>query len=168
MFSNGSHSYQRGVRLHQTRAKLTVINSAWQVNTELRPLQLSEVNELIAKGQTAKTSKKLWEAYEVAAENHGIEFFKDMLSNHFEAAREEERKFAEAEAKRLEEEEAAANAPETPAPKSAKKGKRKSTTVAADDDLEMPDVDDETEGKKTKSAKGKKRKAPDTEGEEKV
>lgn len=142
--------------------------SAWQVNTDLRPLDISEVNEILAKGQTGKVTKKLWQAYEVCAENHDLEYFKNMLKSHYETTRDEERRIAEEEAKRKEAEEAAAAEAEHPAPKSSKKekGKRKSTT-AADKDVDMADAEDDNEGKKAKGSSKKKRKAQET-GDEKV
>lgn len=95
-------------------------------------------------------SKALIAAHKVAAENHGLQHFKDMLLAHSEALAADEEAARERDAAK----EAAKTA------KKEKKPKRKSE--AADDDVEMEDVDDDT--KKSK----KRKKAVESDDEQKV
>lgn len=84
-------------------------------------------------------SKSLVAAHKVAAENHDLQYFKEMLLAHSEAMAAEEEAQAEREAAK----EAAKIA------KKDKKAKRKSDV--ADEDVEMEDVDND--GKKSKKRK---------------
>jgi len=96
-------------------------------------------------------SKSLIAAHKVAAENHDLQYFKDMLLAHSEAMAAD----AEAQAERDAAKEAAKAA------KKEKKPKRKSEV--ADDDVEMEDVEDDS-SKKSK----KRKKAVESDDEEKV
>ncbi|QDS72921.1 hypothetical protein FKW77_007990 [Venturia effusa] len=122
---------------------------AWQVNTELKPLDMDELKEIVANRSPGdkKFSKDLWGAYEVAAEEHDLAFFKGMLVEHEKniiQSREEEELKAHKKAEVAE-----------------KKAKRKSTgtTAAADaeGDVTMEDAASEDVPKKPK--KTPKRKA---------
>ncbi|KAL9036070.1 MAG: hypothetical protein Q9214_006298, partial [Letrouitia sp. 1 TL-2023] len=91
-------------------------------------------------------SKPLLAAYEKAAEQNGLDYFKDMLADHQKAVKEDLEAQAERDAKK------------------AHKSKRKSTDVTMEDAEDM-DVDDEAEGPKPKSKKRKKE--FDSDGDEK-
>lgn len=117
------------------------MRSAWIPNTDLTPLKPEECKDVPEKGK----AKSLYQAYQVAAENHDVQHFKDMLINHQKAMQEDqERKEARQAAKVARED---------------KKAKRKSMEVA-DDEM---DVDEEGE-EKPKSSK-KRKKAADSDGE---
>jgi len=90
----------------------------------------------------------LWEAYKVAAENHDLSYFKNMLREH------EERRL------QLEQEEA-----EREAKKAAKEAKKKSKEAAADDDVDMDDADEGGEGVKAPKSSKKRKKVVDSDGE---
>ncbi|KAF2403731.1 hypothetical protein EJ06DRAFT_290840 [Trichodelitschia bisporula] len=115
----------------------------WQVNTELSPLDMDTLKEIVSTdGHHAKKNRQLAEAYEVAAENHDLEYFKKMLRDHEERTREEREEKLKAEELKLE----------------AKPSKKKSGKVSSPEDVEMDDVSgdaDETEAK-PKSKKRKK------------
>jgi hypothetical protein len=84
-------------------------------------------------------SKSLIAAHKVAAENHNLEYFKEMLLAHTEAIAAEEQAQKERDAAKE-------------AAKAAKKDKKvKRKSEAADEDVDMEDVDDD-------SKKSKKRK----------
>lgn len=123
--------------------------SAWIPNTDLTPLDPETCKDVPEKGK----SKPLIAAYAIAAENHDLQYFKDMLADHQRAIEQElEEREAEAAAK------AAAKAE-----RDAKKKKRKSMDVGEEpDDFEMEDVDDEE--KKTKASK-KRKKDADTDAD---
>lgn len=91
-------------------------------------------------------SKSLLAAYEVAAENHDLQYFKNMLDDHAAALQ------AEIDAKEAREAEKAAK---------ADKKKRKSEVKADTDDVEM----DDAEPAPKKSSKKRKKEA-DSEDEE--
>lgn len=113
-------------------------HSAWIPNTDLTPLNTEECKDIQEKGK----AKSLYQAYQVAAENHDLQHFKDMLINHQKAMQEDqERKEARQAAK---------------VAKAEKKSKRKSTE--GEDEM---DLDEE---EKPKSAK-KRKKAVDSDGE---
>ncbi|KAL4913811.1 hypothetical protein BDW62DRAFT_156926 [Aspergillus aurantiobrunneus] len=117
---------------------------AWIPNTDLTPLNTATCKDVSEKGKT----KSLLAAYGVAAENHDLAHFKDMLADHQRAMQqEEEDREAKAAAK------AAAKAE-----KDAKKNKRKSMEIHDDVDMEGADEG----GKQPKSSKKRKK---DTEGE---
>jgi hypothetical protein len=130
------------------------LDSAWHVNTELKPLDMEELKDVVAKRDPSdkKFTKDLWGAYEVAAEEHDLDYFKGMLVEHEKnliQLREEE---AEKEQKRAEAAE--------------KKAKRKSTVAAdVEGDVTMEDAASEEAPKKSK--KTPKRKADkDVEADE--
>lgn len=109
------------------------MRSGWVSNKDLKDLDHSTVAEQYPKGK-----KDLVLAHQLAAENHDIEYYRDLLAQ-FQEEQLEKAKAVEAKAA------AAAVA------KSKKKGK-----VAADDDVEMEDFSDDAGAKKDK-----KRKNPD-------
>ncbi|KAL5337836.1 hypothetical protein BJX70DRAFT_224726 [Aspergillus crustosus] len=120
---------------------------AWIPNTDLAPLDPTTCKEVSEKGK----AKALVAAYHVAAENHDLAYFKDLLTDHQHAIeQEEEERDAQAAAK------AAAKAE-----KDAKKNKRKSMEIHDDVDME-----DAAESKQPKSSKKRKKEA-ETEGDEK-
>jgi hypothetical protein len=114
-------------------------------------LDIEEVKKQVEAGNTQKKKKALWEAYEVAAEEHDLQWFKDMLEGHEKALQ-------------VDAEEKAANA----AKKQEKKEKknRKSIAVEESEDVEMEDADDmgSTPAKKPKQSK-KRKKDVESEGE---
>ena len=123
--------------------------SAWIPNTELTPLSPEECKDVPEKGK----QKALKEAYEIAAEDHDLSYFKTMLGEHAKALREDEQLRAEKEA----EKEA----------KKARQAKRKSTaTVTNDEEADEMDIDEEGEPKP--KATKKRKKSLDSDGEEKV
>jgi DNA-binding protein H-NS len=109
---------------------------------------MAELKTIVENKEQGKKSKILWEAFVVAAEDHDLNFFKEMLVEH-ERRVIQERQEQEAAAQKQEEEEVA-----------PKKAKRKSG-VAATEDVEMEDA---TSDAPKKSKKSNKRKAP-KEGE---
>ena len=117
------------------------------VNTDLTPLNVAQCKEPDTKGKT----KLLLAAYEIASEEHDLEYFKAMLSDHQAAVDADQ----EAEAAR--------------AAKKASKSKRKSVDAsAATDDADEMDIDEAATTEKPKSKKRKKEQAPGDEAEEKV
>jgi uncharacterized protein (DUF305 family) len=125
-----------------------VLNSAWIPNTDLSPLDPAACKDISEKGK----SKALVAAYNVAAENHDLAYFKNMLADHQAAIQQEEEEREAQEAAK-----AAAKAA-----KEAKKNKRKSMETR--DDVEMEDADDEKQPKSSK----KRKKDAEAEGDEKV
>lgn len=109
-------------------------------------LDISTCKDVSEKGKT----KQLISAYEVASENHDLDYFKEMLIAHEAAIQQDEdnkaAKIAEKEAQK--------------AAKKADKKKRKSE-VKVDEDVEMEDVD-EAPKKTTK----KRKKEPESDDEE--
>jgi hypothetical protein len=119
---------------------------------------MDEVKELVANRDPSdkKFSKDLWGAYEVAAEEHDLEYFKGMLVEHEKTLiqlREEE---AEKELKK--------------AQAAEKKAKRKSTVTAdAEGDVTMDDgASEEALKKMKKTAKRKLEKDEEADAEDKV
>ncbi|KAL2869989.1 PWWP domain protein [Aspergillus lucknowensis] len=116
---------------------------AWIPNTDLTPLDPASCKDVSEKGK----SKSLIAAFGVAAENHDLAYFKDLLANHQRAIQEEEEeREAQAAAK------AAAKAD-----REAKKNKRKSMEIH--DDVDMEDA--EEGGKQPKSSKKRKKDTED-------
>ncbi|EXJ90254.1 hypothetical protein A1O1_03353 [Capronia coronata CBS 617.96] len=115
---------------------------AWIPNTDLAPLNPDDCKDVSEKGK----SKSLLAAYEVAAEDHDLQYFKSMLDDHAAAIQ------AEIDAKEAREAEKAA--------KSDKK-KRKSEAKIETEDVEMDDADPAPK----KSSKKRKKEA-DSEDEE--
>lgn len=91
-------------------------------------------------------SKSLVAAYQVAAENHDLKFFKDMLEDHARAVREDEERKEAREAEKV---------------AKAERKKRKSEAKTEADDVEM----EEAEAEVKKSSKKRKKEA-DSEDEE--
>jgi len=118
-------------------------------NTDLTPLNPAECKDVSEKGKT----KQLIAAYQVAAEGHDLQFFKDMLVDHAKALQEDE------ELRKAKASEKAAK---------AEKKKRKSSAAAAadDEDAEMDDVD--VDVAETKKSSKKRKKEADTDDEDKV
>jgi hypothetical protein len=108
-------------------------NSGWVVNTALTEL----TSEMALSAMEGKIRKDLKAAFELAAEQHPLEHYKDILHKF------EEDLLAQEEAKKA----AAAT------PKKSKKGKAKD----AEEDVEMADAEESS------TAKAKKRKAEDGE-----
>lgn len=134
--------------------------SAWQVNTELKPLDMDELKEVVANRTPGdkKFNKDLWGAYEVAAEEHDLEYFKGMLVEH------------EKNIIQLREEESAKEQKKAEA--AEKKAKRKSAGTAAADaegDVTMEDAASEDAPKKPKKTpKRKADKEAEVDEEDKV
>jgi hypothetical protein len=127
--------------------------SAWQVNTDLQPLDMDEIKKEVADNKQGKKTKALWEAYRVAADEHDLQWFKDMLAEHEKALVKDMEEKAADEAK-----------------KQSKKDKtrRKNNAVDEDDDVDMEMEDTGEEGdaplKKAKVTK-KRKKDVDSDGE---
>ncbi|KAL4981614.1 hypothetical protein BDW68DRAFT_183331 [Aspergillus falconensis] len=120
---------------------------AWIPNTDLSPLDPATCKDISEKGK----SKALVAAYNVAAENHDLAYFKNMLADHQAAIQQEEEEREAQEAAK-----AAAKAA-----KEAKKNKRKSMEIR--DDVDMEDADEEKQPKSSK----KRKKDTEAEGDEK-
>ena len=136
---------------------MLTFTSAWHVNTELQPLDVAEVKDLVAKDDKGKKSKALWEAHVVAAEQHDLKYFKDVLRQHEQNILDEQEALAQAEA---EKEQAKAEAEAKKAEAKAKKEKRKSEVKVkkSTEDEETADVDG---GDASAKKKGTKRKKPE-------
>ncbi|THW48895.1 hypothetical protein D6D21_02704 [Aureobasidium pullulans] len=136
---------------------------SWMVNTSLTKL---EPGECSLDKQTGKMSKALKEAYDIAEEQHDLDYFKNMLEEFMQqqkqAQEEEAAKQAEKEAKaakKAEKAEKAATDKTTKEKKDRRKSKSKETVSDADDmDLDIPD---DAEAKPSK----KRKKDADSEGE---
>lgn len=128
--------------------------SAWQPNTDLIPFDLEATKKEVETGNPGKKNKQLWEAFQIAAEGHDLNYFKDVLASHEQAIQEDD---LIKEAKR-----------EEKAEKAAKKAasKRKSTAAVDDEDVEMGDADDTTAASAKKAKPSKKRKKEDSEGDD--
>jgi len=129
-------------------------SSAWQVNTDIEPLDVENVREVVERGEQGKKTKALWSAYEVAAEQNPLQHFKDILMDHQKAVVQEQEKADEAAARKAE--------------KAAKKEKRKSKDAVDDEDVEMEDAVDVAAAKKPKSKKRKKEATDEEDEPEKV
>ncbi|ODH45204.1 hypothetical protein ACO22_00317 [Paracoccidioides brasiliensis] len=134
-----------GKRVHERTFPIMFLYTnefAWIPNTELTPLDPESCKDVSEKGKT----KALVEAYHVAAENHDLQYFKDMLADHQRA---------------LEQDQEAREAREAAKAAKQEKKKRKSTEVADEqDDEEAADAGAE----KRKSVK-KRKKDIDSEAE---
>jgi len=124
---------------------LILVCSAWQVNTDLAPLDLDELKGIVERGEQGKKTKALWSAYEIAAEGHDLDHFKQMLKEHELHIMEEAQRAEEAEELKV-----------------AKKEKKSKKVVDEDGDITMAEADDVTEKKKV----SKKRKKAVAEGED--
>lgn len=116
-------------------------------NTDLTPLEPQACKDFPEKGKT----KMLIGAYEIAAEEHDLDYFKAMLADHQRAMQEDAKLRAERDAKKQ------------------KKGKRKSTDAADEgEDVDMEDVGEAEagdEGADSKPKSKKRKKSMDSEGE---
>lgn len=120
------------------------------VNTALTPLDPSEC----AKPPTGKMAKALKGAYDIAAENHGLDYYKDLLKvwqeeeesiqRQQEALDAENARLAEEQAKEAEQDAKSEAAKEKPKKKAARKSK------AADEDVDMEDAEPPKSSKKRK------------------
>ncbi|KAK2740386.1 hypothetical protein FQN57_006126 [Myotisia sp. PD_48] len=134
-----------GKRVHERTFPVMFMGSnefAWVPNTDLTPLDVESCKNASEKGK----GKGLIAAYEVAAEGHDLQYFKDMLADHQRALQEDEE---EREAKAVAKVE------------KQQKKKRKSTEVAE----EPEDEEAETTGGKKKSVKKRKKDVVESEGE---
>jgi len=96
-------------------------------------------------GNSTKKSKALWDAYIIAAENHDLDWFKEMLSSHEQAVHDEDQ-----------------------AAKEKKAAKRKSTAAEESEDVEMNDAAEDGAASTKKAKASKKRKAESEVEQEKV
>lgn len=115
-------------------------------NTDLTPLDPEACKDFPEKGK----SKSLIAAYEIAAEQHDLAYFKEMLADHQRAMQEDAEVRAEREAKKQ------------------KKNKRKSNDAAEDgEDVDMEEAGDveEEEGPDSKPKSKKRKKGLESEGE---
>ena len=133
--------------VHSNRQQANSGCSAWIPNTELTPLTPEECKDVPEKGK----QKALKEAYEIAAENHDLAYFKTMLGEHAKAIQEDEELRAQKEADKE--------------AKKARQAKRKSNaTLAEGDEADEMDIDEEGEPKPKASKKRKKSLDSDDEG----
>lgn len=123
------------------------------MNTDLQPFDLEDIKKEVDQGNQTKKSKALWEAFQIAAENHDLAWFKDMLKHHEEAVQADAEEKLAAEQKKQE--------------KKDKAAKRKSIAAADEDedvDMEDPGNEGTTAAKKAKASK-KRKKDEESEGE---
>jgi hypothetical protein len=99
----------------------------------------------VARGEQGKKAKKLWEAYEIAAESHDLQYFKDMLNEHDKRLQEEQERLLEEEEQRQ-----------------AKKEKKAKAKEVVDDDGDVDMADSDAPPKKKSSNKRKKEADEDT------
>ncbi|KFY49092.1 hypothetical protein V495_00740 [Pseudogymnoascus sp. VKM F-4514 (FW-929)] len=119
---------------------------AWVPNTDLEPLDCSTIGSV----PQGKLSKSLYAAYQLAAENHDLDYFKDVLRE-FEASNRRAEKEKEEAAK---------------AKASAKKSKKSKDVVQdEDEDVDMADAGSDEVEKEEKPKPSKKRKAAADEDE---
>ncbi|WEW58451.1 hypothetical protein PRK78_003919 [Emydomyces testavorans] len=131
-----------GKRVHERTFPVMFLGTnefAWIPNTELSPLNPEDCKNASEKSKT----KGLFAAYQVAAEGHDLQYFKDMLADHQRALQEDEQT-REAQAKAKQD-----------------KKKRKSADVVEEPEDEEMAVDG---AEKPKSAK-KRKKDVESEGE---
>lgn len=113
---------------------------AWMVNTSLSPLDPAECKEK-PKG---KMTKALTSAYELAAEGHDLQYFKDLLVKWQEEEQAIQKEMAEVEARRLEEKAVREAKPEVEDEAHVKEKKKKKAprkSKGGDGDVEMADAD---------------------------
>jgi chromatin remodeling complex protein RSC6 len=116
-------------------------------------LDIDAVKKEVATGNTLKKKKALWEAFEIAAQEHDLQHFKDVLNEHEKAMAADVEERAAVEVKKQETKE---------------KKKRKSLATVEDDDVDMEDAEDddgETPAKKKQTKKRKKTDESEGEGE---
>nr|POF19923.1 pwwp domain-containing protein 3 [Quercus suber] len=120
---------------------------SWIVNTALTPLDPEECTV----PPKTKMSKSLTAAYELAAERHDIQYFKDLLKQWEEdekAIDEEMREIAEAQ--REKDEAAASKEAEKASEKKVEKKKKARKSKAADEDIEMDGAETPVSSRKRK------------------
>ncbi|KAI5294307.1 hypothetical protein KEM55_006670, partial [Ascosphaera atra] len=137
-----------GKRVYERTYPMMFLGSnefAWICNTDITPLNPADCKDVSEKGK----GKALIEAFRVASEGHGLDYFKKLLSDHQAAIEQEEEAIAAAQA---EKERKAQEKAERAAAKAAtqKKGKRKSTAATDNED------DEEVSEKKSSAKKRKK------------
>lgn len=110
----------------------------------------------MASGERGKRTVKLWEAYQIAAQEHDLDHFKTMLKNHEEQVIQEAQAQAERDAAKKEKE----------AEKAARKEARKSKGDA--EDVEMGNTEESAKKKKTPSKKRKEPADGEVEDDQKV
>lgn len=129
--------------------------SSWVINTDLQELDLDAIKTEVATGDRGKKSHALFGAYEVAAEEHDLKWFKDMLIQHENSERlrreEEIRLEAERKEKEIEKEE---------------KRKAKLTKAAKDGDGDV--AMDDADAPKKKADKKRKKSSGDAGDEDQV
>ncbi|OBT89203.1 hypothetical protein VE02_01649 [Pseudogymnoascus sp. 03VT05] len=124
---------------------------AWMPNTDLEPLDTSVIGDV----PQGKMSKSLYAAYQLAAENHDLDYYKNVLRE-FEVTRRRDEKAAQ---EAIDAKEAAKEAKV-----SVKKGKKTKEVVQdEDEDVEMADAGADEAEKEDKPKASKKRKAVDDE-----
>lgn len=122
--------------------------SQWMVNTNLKPLDPKECEEL----PKAKMTRALQDAYKIASQNHGIDHFRAML-NAWQEEQEiirQEMEEAEAEAERQAAERAARAEAEATEEAKEKKKKAPRKSKGAETDVDMDDTDAPKSSKKRK------------------
>ncbi|KAI9834769.1 MAG: hypothetical protein M1819_002855 [Sarea resinae] len=137
---------------------------AWIPNTYLAPL---DPDTILETAQKSKLPKKLWAAYEEAAEKHDLAYYKQMLAD-YQARVDAELAEAEIAEAELEAEREAKEAAKAKASKAKSKSKRKSLSVPEDLDIdvEMEDASVEDDIKPvSKSASKKRKKDSESDGE---
>lgn len=124
-----------------------LLRSSWTRNTDLQDLDPSIVRDQIS----AKMRKDLQQAHHLAAEQHSLEYYKQLLLDFQEAKiADQEAKVAKAQAKK----------------EKAEKSSKKSEAVAIDEDDDDMDLDDigEDDAALKKAKPAKKRKADEEVG----
>ncbi|KAK3675844.1 hypothetical protein LTR78_004485 [Recurvomyces mirabilis] len=126
---------------------------AWTVNTNLTPLNPEDCKEK----PKAKMTKALQDAYQLATENHDIDYYKNLLTQFQEETQKRNAEIAELEAQEAaEREQAAREAEETAANgagedvKKEKKKKAPRKSKGSDGDVEMEDAEAPKSSKKRK------------------
>lgn len=135
------------------------MNSTWLVNTSLTKLDPDECKDK----QQGKMSKTLFAAYQIAAEGHDLDYFKQILKDFQEEQRafEEEQakkdaEKAEADAKKAEK---AAETKETAGVEKEKKKKARKSKGGDDEDVAMEDAEE------TKPSKKRKKETTESDGD---
>lgn len=133
-------------------ARLLIMNSSWEVNTNLQPFDLQVVKDEVEKGNNTKRTKLLWSAYIEAAKDHDLEHYKIVLMEHDKAIQDD----ADAKALAAQEKEEKKAAKEAAKEANKGKGKRKSAAAVTEgNDAEMEDAPEADEAPKKKTNKRK-------------
>ena len=123
-----------------------LIASGFIPNTDLNPLNPEDCKDVSEKGK----SKSLLQAYEVAAEGQDLQYFKEMLADHANAMAQEEQRKEDAAAEKA---------------AKADRKKRKSDAKVESADVDIDDVDDTAEVKKSAKKRKKVAESDDEEAE---